>query len=798
MGGTAGRLVAPMRLSLAFLAALAGLLTACGSDQPADPSPEIDALSGAVLHLDPRLESGEPSHSVMEGESRFVTEWSPRFEGDDLVGFEGWEPVNALIYRSLSGAGVRVHLAEYDVERKLTHAAVFHEGEVDADGIDSLEFVADLPETGQALLSWYSEQLAEVQTVNAATGKGLCTTRFELAGHPGWGGTVSRLQLRVADRGMQTYDLVHLRMVAGGLQRGAEPDPQGGDVGLLGFTGDLRRTWVSDLGMELFAATEAVPAGARLAFDVGLPRMPSEAKALAIQVHARGETGDWFALAEARLTEAPGEWVSLGADLAPHEGKALQFRWRAVAEPVASAGDPSSGRKVWWGAPRLSVPSSEAAERRPHLILVTLDTLRRDYLGSYGGPVATPHLDALAQEGLRFSDAWAAANSTLPSHASILTGMDVPSHGVTSNRATLAANVRTLAQALRARGYHTAAAVSIHHLQAAYSGLGRGFDRFLDVQDGGSFNGGATLEGIERWMGTWKDAEPGPVFLWVHLFDPHTPYIPPGPFLVQYRDGLVAAGNELPAPVVDPPTIPDIRWRRPGEFLAPVTNRDFVEFLYGASVAYTDFLVGRLRRGLEVGLAPDNTVWAVTADHGESLGEGDVWYDHQGLYPPTLRVPLLLRLPDGPRGVVDARVSNVELARTLLDLAGPGPNRDDPGADLDTVGGNLLDLVDADLEEPRTVTFVEVDLTSVGMAQGPHYLIAERDVRRNYLPMFFDYGADPSCSVDQTTQKQALAARYFTRTMDWLKSRSTGTVQRADISADQEAQLQSLGYGGDE
>ncbi len=781
-----------------------GWVVSCGPGSSSSLGPESSVQpNGLVQHLDPRLEDGRASYEQMQGETRIVTEWTPTFEGDEVVGMDGWEQRNARMFASLSGEGVRVHLAEYDVERDLIHAGLFHEGELDADRVDAFEFVADLPQTGQALLSWFSDELARPQVVNTATAEGRSATRFELAGHPGWKGKVRRVQLLPGDRGPQTFDIVHMRLLAGGLQEGAEPDPELGDVGLLGLTGDLRRTWVSAPGMELFAAVDAVPLGAQLAVEVGMPRLPAGAEEVRIEVHGRRESGDWFPLAEERLTAALNRWRPLSADLGEYAGQAVQLRFRALcqlAQGVVEQENAEAGRKIWWGAPRLD-SAAVAAEpgARPHLILVTLDTLRRDYVGAYGGPVATPHLDALAHGGLRFDDAWSAANSTLPSHASILSGLDVPSHGVSSNRATLAGGVRTLAQVLRARGYHTAAAVSIHHLQAAYSGLGRGFDRFLDVQSGATFNGAMTLIGLERWLEDWKESSPGPVFLWVHLFDPHTPYIPPGKFLVEYREKLEASGVELPKAVLDEPTIPDIRWRGPGEWLAPVNNAAFADFLYGASVAYTDTLFGRLRSGIDGGPIGANAVWAVTADHGESLGEGDIWYDHAGLYPPTLRVPLLLRVPGGPQGTVDARVSNVELARTLLDLAGPGYAGGQPGAELETVGGNLLELAGGDAGgEPRSVHFVEVDFNSVGMTQGPHYLIAERDAQRNFLPMYFDYSADPTCQVDVLREKPVLGKRYFERTMDWLDQRSTGTVLRADVSADQEAQLQALGYGGDD
>ena len=131
-----------------------------------------------------------------------------------------------------------------------------------------------------------------------------------------------------------------------------------------------------------------------------------------------------------------------------------------------SGGEPRRA-PVRLGAPH--VLGTRPEEERPDVLLVTLDTLRADALGR-----ETPALMAFAAEGLTFEDAWSACNSTLPSHASILTGLAVPTHGVQDNRSRLGASVRTLAQAFADQGYRTGAAVSVHHLEAVYSGLGRG------------------------------------------------------------------------------------------------------------------------------------------------------------------------------------------------------------------------------------------------------------------------------------------------------------------------------------
>ena len=196
---------------------------------------------------------------------------------------------------------------------------------------------------------------------------------------------------------------------------------------------------------------------------------------------------------------------------------------------------------------------------------MTLDTLRADALGCYGGPPDTPFLDHLAAQGIRFEEALSACNSTLPAHTSILTGQPVPTHGVLDNRSTLAPDVRTLAQVLRQSGYLTAAAVSVEHLQPSWSGLGRGFDRFLEVTPGATLDGALTLEGVEEWLAEWGAGPRPPLFLWVHLFDPHTPYGPPPEFRREYEARLARAGVQgRCGPVLNPKSDPEEWLAKPG------------------------------------------------------------------------------------------------------------------------------------------------------------------------------------------------------------------------------------------
>ncbi len=282
-------------------------------------------------------------------------------------------------------------------------------------------------------------------------------------------------------------------------------------------------------------------------------------------------------------------------------------------------------------------PAAEGrAAPRPHVLLITLDTVRADHIGCYGARgAATPTLDALAASGVRFATAVAHAPLTAPSHASILTSRTPLGHGVRDNGAyVLPEGVRSVAEDFRAAGYKTAAFVSGFPLTRRF-GFDRGFETYDDQLPRGSDprrtayverNAGGTTDAALRWIDATGAA--GPLFLWVHYFDAHAPYEPPAGFAE--RTGSPYAGE----------------------------------------IAYVDSQIARLTGRLE-SAAPGRTLVLVTADHGESLGEHGE--DTHGIfvYDSTLRVPFLLAGPGVPAAQVSPTVARgIDVAPTLLDLAG--------------------------------------------------------------------------------------------------------------------------------
>ncbi len=283
---------------------------------------------------------------------------------------------------------------------------------------------------------------------------------------------------------------------------------------------------------------------------------------------------------------------------------------------------------------------------RPSLLLITVDTLRADRLGCYGhGGGLTPHLDSIAAEGALFADATTPCPVTLPAHASLLTGLVPPHHGLRLNdpprplAPPAARRFRTLAEHLRGAGYATAAFVSASPLSSRW-GLDAGFDQYEapDINEPGELAlaevDGAVTAG--RALGFLRSRDRSrPFFLWVHLFDPHSPYAAPG-----------GAGAPPDSPAA-----------------------------YDEEVAYADAQVGRLLAALRDEEALDRTVVVATADHGEALGEHGESTHGYFLYRSTVRVPLAVRYPSRvPAGTrVETPVDLTDVMPTALRLLGLSP-----------------------------------------------------------------------------------------------------------------------------
>ena len=295
-------------------------------------------------------------------------------------------------------------------------------------------------------------------------------------------------------------------------------------------------------------------------------------------------------------------------------------------------------------AAAVAIPRAQPA--RPNVLLITIDTVRADHIGAYGAKaVATPAIDRLAREGVRFADATTQAPLTGPAHAAILTGRYPARFGVRDNAsAPIPAGVTSIAELFKSNRYRTGGFVGAFILGPEY-GFAHGFDTFdasfarfnTSMKLQAQRRGGEVTDAAIAWIGNQPPAPSNqppatnPWFAWVHLYDAHAPYDPPAPFRARFQSSP-----------------------------------------YDGEIAYVDSCVARLVATLEQAGQLDRTVVVVIADHGEGLGDHGEAEHGLFLYESVLHVPWIMRLPGGVSGgtVVKTQVRAIDAMPTIAAIAG--------------------------------------------------------------------------------------------------------------------------------
>lgn len=309
-----------------------------------------------------------------------------------------------------------------------------------------------------------------------------------------------------------------------------------------------------------------------------------------------------------------------------------------------------------------------ARAQRPNVLLVVVDTLRADRLGCYGSALgATPRIDALAVESVRFAQAHTHSPWTLPAFASLLTSLPPPAHGAGGQAGQfipLSAEARTVAECFRDAGYATASVVNVDFLTEPF-GLTQGFaevDFEVYANNEQVRPAARTTDAAIRWLRKNRR----PFFLLVHYFDPHLVYAPPA----EYRRRFAAPEDQDNESWVFG-TREQVSAYRQGRVTFDEATIRRAEKLYNGEVAYTDAEVGRLLDALRDLQLAGQTVVVLTADHGEEFFDHGSFEHGHTLYEELLRVPLLLRYPGRlDPGVCDVPVGLVDVAPTLGALAG--------------------------------------------------------------------------------------------------------------------------------
>lgn len=327
---------------------------------------------------------------------------------------------------------------------------------------------------------------------------------------------------------------------------------------------------------------------------------------------------------------------------------------------------------------------------KTNLILIGIDSLRADHMSLYGyGRLTTPHIDKFAQGGTTYDWTFSPHIPTTSGYGAMLTGMDCFTTGLVAlrHKGDMHTGVQTLPEILREKGY-TSTCVGFQGNPAS-----RGFDTYLNFEGWGSIEKGRSRKAenlnavaLPELRRLAKGDQP--FFLFLRHMDPHSPYLPPSPFeRIFYDKDEFDPANKAMEPVFQFKPFCDYfgTWMPPG-----VTDPEYIVAQYDGGVAYMDACIANLFATIEALGLSENTLVVLDSDHGETLYDHDCYFDHHGLYEPTLRVPLIFRLPG--RVPAGKRVTGyntlMNVTPTILDLMGvPTDIRFDGASLAPEIGG---------------------------------------------------------------------------------------------------------------
>jgi arylsulfatase A-like enzyme len=414
--------------------------------------------------------------------------------------------------------------------------------------------------------------------------------------------------------------------------------------------------------------------------------------------------------------------------------------------------------------------------RAKGVVLVSIDTVRRDHVGAYGYPKpTTPRFDALAREGLLFDDAVSTSSWTLPAHLSLLTSVDPAVHGGTSMERGFAKSVPTLPQVLRENGFATQAVTSHLYVSATY-GLDSGFEHLDFRQDR------KAGEVADRALAILDRVGDRPFFLFLHLYDPHWHYDPPPEALRAFETSYAGTLTGL--------------WQNfSKKDRASLSAADLAHLLalYDGEIRYADGEIGRVLDHIRVRGLDRGTLVVMTSDHGEEFLDHGSWEHQKTLYEEVVRIPLAMRGPGLAARHEAAPVSLLDVAPSVLAWLGVKPPASFRGRSLLAPPGDS----EAYGETEQTPDGSRKLFLRAGAGRWKAILSLDKTAPEVRKEEWYDLAADPR---EQTSAAPpaAIAEVIRKRALDrWRADRARGASGVAvNLTPDQRERLRALGYLG--
>ena len=432
---------------------------------------------------------------------------------------------------------------------------------------------------------------------------------------------------------------------------------------------------------------------------------------------------------------------------------------------------------------------------KPNVIVVTIESLRADHVGCYGYPLpTTPNLDRFAGESVRFDEAYTLTSWTLPSHASLLTGLPSSALKVTEPHHKLDDSYETLAELLAGEGYSTAAIVSGPFLRTPYN-LNQGFDLYDDTPSAiaqQNAQGDITNPAMERKVIEYLRApHDEPFFLFAYFWDVHYDFIPPPP----YDTMFVTPGMEP----FDATRFEMNQEIHPG---MDEGRLDYILSQYDGEIRCTDEMFGRILDVLREEGLWETTAILITSDHGEEFFDhGEIGHKHN-LHRESLHVPFLLKLPGPARSGVDSSpVSLLDVVPTILDLCGVSVPGEMSGRSLLKKAADARELI-----HELYITYYRYQLGAgyAGTKTFDAFALREGDFKYMRLPRkggerLYDITADPLETADLSESLAADLPRWREKVKAWTDrteaiAAAHGDAEDASLSDEERERLEALGY----